>query len=152
MDLADIKRQAEAAREFEHPFGAFTFQLRLPTPFEAECAAAGQGFTRRATGDVVVRAQRALTEVAIIGWRGLTVRDILGEHKHGDDEFAYEPDAVPLLLDERSDIAQELWLKALLPKLEARNQAKEATAKNSQRASPGARVRPMRENSQPAAA
>ena len=152
MDLSDIKRAAEAAREFDHIVGSITFKLRLPTPFQSECAAAGQGFAgKRSAAEAVVRAQRALTELAVVGWSGAFVRDVLGAgHKYGDDEFAYEPDAVATLLDERRDIAEALWLP-LLERMEARNKAQEATAKNWQRASPGTSPKPVRASSQPRA-
>jgi hypothetical protein len=154
MDLADIKRVAIAAREFTHVFEKdatkVTFTLRLPTPFEAECVAVGGGVGMRGARDSFVRAQRGITELAIVGWTGMYVRDLLPGHKHGDDELPFEPAAVSLVLDERRDIAEALW-DPLVEKLEARNKAREATAKNSPRASPGARARKVRATSQPKA-
>jgi hypothetical protein len=146
MDLSDIKRAAEAEREFSHTVDGITFSLRLPTAHEVRCVASDSGATRGG----VVRAQRATTELAIIGWTGAKVAHILPNHKHGEDELAFEDGATAVLLDARQDIADALW-EPLLERLDAQRRTTEATAKNSPRASAGAKASAMRASS-PAAA
>lgn len=154
MDLADIRRSAQAAREFVHLFEdaatgtRIQFTLRVPVDHEIDCAVGAQGL--RSSTEALVRSTRAITELAIIGWQGAKVADVLPGHKHGAEPFEFEPAAKAVLLDERSDIAAALWLP-LLERLEARRIAAAETAKNSPRASTGVRARPVRASSKKAA-
>lgn len=144
MDLADLRRAANAAREFTHELGGVTYTLRVPTRFEVDCAAGRSGGVR--STESIVRLQREVVQLAIVGWAGMTAAAILGEHKHSAEEVPYDRDAVPLLLDEQPHVVDELW-PLLRQRLEARNDAREVAQKNSPSASPGSDPRPMRKSS-----
>lgn len=146
MDLADIRRAANAAREYTQPFSdgqgtEITFTLRVPSSHELDCLTAAHSLRTRI--EAVVRSRRATLEAAIVGWSGAKVGDVLRGHKHGTEEFLFEPGAAVTLLDERPDVAEALWAP-LERRLEERATQAEATAKNSPRASTGSKAKTVR--------
>lgn len=133
MDLQALQQRALAARELAHTIGEITFRLRLPTRHEVLLAAQRAG-ALSAGGDRagMLVTQRAVLESAVIGWTGARVRHVLPpEHAQGDGEtpLAWEPGAVPLLLDARPDDAQAL-ADLINRRMEERAAAIEADAKN----------------------
>lgn len=128
MDLADIKRAAMAAREFTEVVEHVTFTLRLPTPHEAECAAARLRFSAD-DDETTVRMRRALVEGAVVGWSGAIVGDVLPDHPAAAESFVWHRDAVGVLLDARPQWARLLW-PPLLARLEARNAQRSSAEKN----------------------
>lgn len=129
IDLADIRRDQVAAREFAHTVGAVAYTLRTPTAFEVDCAAGDAGGLSRAGG--MVRAQRAIIEQSIVGWQGLTVAMLLpaGHKRASDEAVPWSADAVPLLLDAQPDLVDELW-PLVSARLVKRGQDIEAARKN----------------------
>jgi hypothetical protein len=125
MDLDDIRRKALAARTFDHAVGGVTFTLRLPTKLESTIAWTVANSER--DGSAGVRFERALAEVAIAGWSGVSLRHILPDH--ADEAFAFEPGAASVLLD-----AQPEWeasiLQAVLQKITERQAAEDTAGKN----------------------
>lgn len=123
IDLADLRMRAQRVREFSHPVGEAVFQLRHPNRFEAE----------RLWGrhrDDIVGGMRELVAVSLIGWEGVLVRDALPESKQGAEPLPFSPDAVELVLDERTDWIQALG-EAIAMRMSARRESVEADRKNS---------------------
>lgn len=105
MDWAAIQAQQRAAREIEAPAGGHSFTLRVPTRHEVNVAVA-RLLVANGDGSVALL-QRKLLELAIVGWNGPRMRDLLPA---SDDAtpLPCEPAAVPLLLDEQPELEDEL--------------------------------------------
>lgn len=133
MDLAEIARRYYAALEIEHRIGARTFRLRMPTRHErrkliavAAPAVIDQG--REPTAAEKLEIAQELLSRALIGWEGVTVRDVLGTEA-ADDPLPWSVEAVALLLAARDDWAAELQA-ALTDAMQRRNAPIEADEKN----------------------
>jgi hypothetical protein len=128
-DWSDIRRRAAAAREFTAQIEHVTFQLRTPTSFEAELAAAeSQGVNSSHT---LARAKRLLVQRAVVGWSGLLMRDVLTVPDGWSETEAlqYDEHAVDLLLDAQPAWAGTLW-DALMARMEQQTRRLEDAAKN----------------------
>ena len=123
IDLADLRMRALRVREFHAHAGEALFQLRFPNRFEAE-----RLWSRHR--DDMVAGMRELVAVSLIGWEGVLVRDALPESKQGDEPLPFSPEAVELLLDERTDWIQILSEKIAI-RMSARRESVEADRKNS---------------------
>lgn len=145
MDLEDIVARARAARSFTHPLegGRITISLLLPTPHDAEVVAVRNRLAPDGTPDgaALVRSTRQLLEQSIVGWEGVTVRDIMPpgmavEPEEASAAAVHAPVTVAMLLD-----AQPKWQlalsDALYGRMAERNKARDTAAKNSNGASPG---------------
>jgi len=130
-DIDDIERQARAAREFTETIEGATFTLRLPTRLESRVAlarvmAANAGETDNDVLAILV--ERETLRNAVIGWSGVPVSWILDDAADAG-EFAYRQAVVPLLLDERPDVADQL-AGALFGRLKTYNSRRDTAAKN----------------------
>ena len=131
MDLADIQRQALAAREFlaagseAAPQGAYA-TLRIPTRHEVQLAMRRAG--PEADAARMVTLERNLLESAVVGWGCVQVSHILPGHPNADP-LPFEPAAVPLLLDAQPEWAQA-WGIALFERMRSTRQIQEAAEKN----------------------
>lgn len=129
MDFADIKRKAEAAREFPVVVGSLQFTLRLPTQHEVEIEASRVRLHEG--GDdpaMLLRLRRALVERAVVAWGGVTAEHLAPGA--GVDAVELSAAAVGLLLDARPDIAETLYAR-FVEERAARMSLQDAAAKNS---------------------
>ncbi len=127
--LADLRRRAQAAREFEVDLGAdVRVRLRTPTRVQARETAHRHGLLRTAPDAVELQLlQHYLLLQAVVGWVGVRCAHV--DAAAGADPLPWSADAVPLVLD-----AQPLWAdalgSALLEALNTRVAAAEADGKN----------------------
>lgn len=127
MELSEIKRQAQAAREFTHTVDAATFTLRMPTRFEGQLAA--RECERGERHEVyALRVERRLLLSAVVGWSGVLVKDVLPGHPN-DDALVFEPGAVEALADARPGVFAVLG-KELFTRMAAASALQEAAEKN----------------------
>lgn len=128
MDIADIKRKAEAAREFDVAVGAAKFTLRLPTQHEVEIEVSrARLFDGMDDPALLVKVRRALVERAIVRWQGVTCEDLAPGG--GSDAADLVPGAAALLLDSDEARAKTLT-EAFIEQRAARQQKQDAAAKN----------------------
>lgn len=129
MDLQDLQRRAQAARETVHSIGCVTYTLRLPTSHEVLLAAHKAGVVGQAVGAAYLLLMRAVLEAAVVGWQGVRVGDVA---PGGDDAAAplpWDAGAVPLLFDAKP--GHESALRDVLSaRMAERATALEADAKN----------------------
>lgn len=125
MELADLKRRAQASRQFDADLGGgVVFQLRTPTKHEASIAYMESSSGNRATTEV--KWQRTLLVVAVVGWSGVKESHVLGE---GSDAIDFDKEATALLFDAQPQW-EEALLAALVPKLTERQAAEDTAEKN----------------------
>lgn len=134
MDLADIKRQANAAREFVVEVGAANaprhLTLRAPTAFEVKVAALRSGVAGIQNDQAaIVVLQRALLVAAVVGWVGVCVGDVLKGHANATDALDWDASAVELLLDAQPEWAEALG-SALLDRMAQRREDRDTAEKN----------------------
>jgi len=134
MDLADLKRRALAAREFQKAVGPQEslrqFTLRVPTPHEVKVAASRAGLSAVVEDQAAhVLLQRALLVPAVVAWSGVTVGDVLADAEPGTDALELEAGAVELVLDAHPDWEQEL-VSELYQRMAQRREQKDTAAKN----------------------
>lgn len=129
MDFADIKRCAEAAREFQAEVGGLQFTLRLPTQHEVEVEASR---VRLHEGDadpaMLLRLRRLLVQRAVVAWSGVTAEHLAPGC--GAEAVDISPAAVGLLLDARSDVTDLLYARFVQERA-ARLEKQDAAEKNS---------------------
>lgn len=128
MELADIQRQALAARQFsaQQAQGRVSVTLQLPTRHETQL-----GLARAGGSDDTARLlalDRLLLVAGVVAWSGVLIRDVLPEHPN-DDPLPFEPAAVPLLLDAQPDWAAA-WSAELFARLRTAREKQEAAEKN----------------------
>lgn len=124
-DIADLKRKAEAAREFVVRVGAASYTLRLPTRHEIDVAV----LRSRGDADPALPAvlTRRLLEGAVVAWSGVTHQQLAPGA--GSDTAELVPGAVALLLDNDPATAEAL-LEAFVTRSAERNARLEAAEKN----------------------
>jgi hypothetical protein len=127
MDLADLKRKADAAREYQVQVGALAFTCRLPTTHEVEMETARAWSMERDNLAVLLRVRRALVERAVVSWVGVT-EAMLGPGAT-DTPAEVSPAAVGLLMDANEAVADELQAE-FVKRSTARNEQKAAAEKN----------------------
>jgi hypothetical protein len=127
MDLADLKRKADAAREYQVQVGALSFTCRLPTAHEVEMETARAWSVERDNLAVLLAVRRALVERAVVAWSGVT-EAMLGPGAT-DMPAEVSPAAVGLLLDADAGVCDAL-LGQFVERSAARNQRKDTAAKN----------------------
>lgn len=129
MDLQELQRRAQAARETPHTIGAITYQLRLPTSHEVLLAAHKAGVVGQAVGAAYLLLMRAVLEGAVVGWQGVRVGDVAPGGDDAATPLAWSAGAVPLVFDARP--ADEQALRDVLShRMAERATALEADAKN----------------------
>lgn len=121
--MQDLRRRAQSEREFTHMVDQVEFQLRHPSKLDAERIWA----THRTN---MVSAMALLVRDSLIGWRGVRVRDAVPESKQGDEPLPFEPEAVDLVLNERTDWVKDIG-DAIVSRMSARQKRIEADRKNS---------------------
>ncbi len=132
MDLTTFKQQIEAARQVEFEVGQGKFRIRLPSDHVWRVALESN---RDGQGRVIeAQAFRTILNTALVGWEGVTTRDLKPDAEAAPLPFS--PEARELLLDNRQDIADALTIQIGV-KLGERRQAREAAQKNSSPASNG---------------
>ena len=134
MDLQDLKRQALAAREFSVPVGPADaprhITLRLPTQHEIVLASRRSGLHAvqdDAAAHVVL--QRALLLLAVVGWSGMQVLDVLPDHAQGTEVLEWSADAVALVIDAHPGWEADLNV-ALMQHMVERRVTKDTASKN----------------------
>lgn len=129
--LDAFEKKLRAAREFEHTIehehGTATFHVRLPTPGEQRLLAGPFFEGNRIPDGKLAAFNRALAEAIIVGWNGVTSRDLLPEG--GDAPIGFSRTALRLVLDTRTDWQDELLQVAVAEK-KRREEALEADRKN----------------------
>jgi hypothetical protein len=128
MDLQDLKRLALAAREFSMAAGSVQFTLRIPTQHEVTIASRRSGIHALqddAAAHVVL--QRALLLLAVVGWSGLTVADVLPGQP--PEPLEWSAGAIELVLDTHPEWEAKL-ASALIERMAARQGVKDTAAKN----------------------
>jgi hypothetical protein len=128
MELADIKRNALAARMVSVEVAPATFALTLPTNMQSSIA-----YTQALRGGsfdsaAQIRFQRGLLLDAVTGWSGVLLRHVLLDHQ-GDDALDFELGAVELLMDAKPDWESQL-ISALLDGVAERKAKEDTAAKN----------------------
>jgi hypothetical protein len=138
MDLSDFKAKLDRAREIEAKAVGATFRLRLPSEHAWRVVTEEhRGSNGRVKQEQV---SRALLAVSVLGWEGVTEHHLL--LNDGDEPIAFSAEALAMLLDERQDIADELFV-ALMKRLKERAVQVESARKNLSRAPSGtSTVRP----------
>jgi hypothetical protein len=126
-DLNDLRRKAQAAREFLVHEGGAVFTLRLPTAHETDIEALRARSEESASAAQGVLLMRRLLEKAVVAWQGV-IGELLAP-QGGSDAVELSPEAVGLLLDNRPDIAATLYA-AFVERAAARTAAREQAAKN----------------------
>lgn len=127
MDLNDLKRKADAAREYPVQVGALSFTCRLPTAHEVEMETARAWSVERDNLAVLLRVRRALVERSVVAWVGVT-EAMLGPGA-GDTPAEVSPAAVGLLLDADAGVCDAL-MDEFVRRSAERNARKDAAAKN----------------------
>lgn len=132
MNLADIHRQAQAAREFTEVVDGATFTLRVPTRLDSRVAlarvlAANPG--EPDNGVLAIRVERESLMQAIVRWSGVPLRWVLRDVEPADEQCAFDRTMVGLLLDERPVVAEQLG-RVLFERIRAYNEARDTAAKN----------------------
>lgn len=124
-DINDLRRKAQAAREFTVTVGAASYTLRLPTRHETEV----EVLRSRGDGDAALPAvlTRRLLEAAVVGWTGVTLEQLAPGGGPAPAELV--PGAAALLLDNDPQAAAAL-LEAFVAKAQERNDRLEAAEKN----------------------
>lgn len=128
IDIADLQRKSQAAREFTVSIGAASYTLRLPTRHETEMEilrSRGAGVD----GDLAqpIALTRKLLERAVVGWSGVTLGQLAPAA--GPDPADYQPEAVALLLDQDTATAEHL-LSEFVKRAGERNARTGAAEKN----------------------
>ena len=144
MDLAEIARRQQAAREFTHAVDGAQFTLRTLTAHERRCVlmslvalpAAGEAQPpRELGGEELEKLTRRITERSIVGWQGVTLAHLLPDlqadaaEASGAEPVPWSAAAVPLLLDQQPEWEKSLRA-ALAERSTPREEAIEADAKN----------------------
>ena len=128
MDLHDIKRKAQAAREFVVPVGACSYTLRLPTQHEIEVEAMrARLYDGEADPAQLVVIRRRLLERAVVAWSGVTCEALA--YGGGTEPADVSVEAASLLLDADPKLAEELDAH-FVGKLAERNAKRAEAAKN----------------------
>lgn len=129
MDVADLKRRCDAAREYEQTVGERWFRLRLPSRYQSATAFLGAGSEHGP-------ALYAMLCKGLVEWRGVHVRDVLIGADDADQVLPCTPETVPLFLDEAIDVLAEL-AREFRRRMNERDEALEASAKKSAATLPG---------------
>lgn len=132
MDLADIHRQATAAREFTEVIEGATFTLRLPTRLDSRVALArvfAAHPQEKDEGVLAILVERESLVRAIVGWSGVPLRWVLADAEPADAPCPFDAGMVPLLLDERPDVAEQLG-RVLFDRIRSFNATRDTAAKN----------------------
>ena len=125
-DINDLRRKAQAAREFTMSVGVRGFTLRIPTQHELKVEAL------RSTASGMDPAQstvlvRSLLEKSIVSWSGVVCEDLA---PGGGPESAELLDGcVALLLDQQPEVASAL-MDAFVDRMNERAALQGAAAKN----------------------
>jgi hypothetical protein len=140
MDAAALKRAALAARTFSVEDGERKFEVRLPTRHElaVECMRAGitsmDALKASDAGWLIVR--RALAVRGIVGWRGVTVGDVLPEADETGGAVDFDAQLVPILLDADEPLAARIE-DEILARVMTRMRVAGDLEKNSSSVAPG---------------
>jgi hypothetical protein len=128
IDLADLRRKQQAAREFTVTVGSASYVLRLPTAHEKEVhALRARGTGSAADPALPALLVRQLLEAAIVGWSGVTAEKLAPGG--GTEPVDLVPGAAALLLDNDPDTAVALT-QALVLRENERNHRVDAAEKN----------------------
>lgn len=114
MDIAALKRKAEAAREFQEQVDGMSFTLRLPTrhEFEVEAARARAYVGGGVDPAAFVKLKRSLLVRGLVSWAGVTVDSL--DPGAGADEVELAEGAADLLFEARGDIEEALWTRFIV--------------------------------------
>lgn len=133
VEIADLRRAFEAAREFTLYVGPTdddakrSVTLRTPTDHQVRIAGLRAGVAGQADPAALALLERALLELAVIGWSGMRQSDAVPTASADPMDFA--PELVGLLLDARPDWFREATSE-LFQRLAARSTARADAAKN----------------------
>ncbi len=144
MDKHDIRRKAQAAREFTDEVApGVHVTLRLPSRQEVAVAAARAGVHTPGNETAgLVAMQRDLLVAAVVGWgQGVRLKHLLPDE--ADEPLQFDADLVGLLLDARP-VWEDKLRNRFVTERAARIARLEAAEKNSPSASPGNSPEAMR--------
>lgn len=128
MELDDIKRLAKAARQIGVKAGPGAFTLQVPTKLQSSIAYMEAGGGAGLRGASLLKFQRALLLLAVVGWSGVPLSAVLADQSAAED-LPYTPDAVELLLDAQPGW-EEVLSAALMQAINARRELEDTAAKN----------------------
>lgn len=128
MDAAEIARRAEAAREFSHVVDGRSYKLRLPTRVQMQMLVLDHVPTTAEKGEYWDRLRRPALELALFGWDGVRLGDLLPDG--GDEAQAFDRVLVPVLFESHPNVEDELGLE-LIKRMAERTARREADEKNS---------------------
>jgi len=131
-EIADLRRAFEAAREFTNYVGPDqdakrSVTLRTPTDHQVKLAALRAGIESMADPAALALLERALLEVAIVGWANLQQSDIVDTASA--DAMPFDAALVAPLLDAHPDWFTKC-VTDLFERLAARTAAKARASKN----------------------
>lgn len=133
MDLYDLKRLALAAREFAVVVGAEPARhitLRVPTQHQLVLVARRSGLQSIADDTAAhLVFYRGLLLLAIVGWHGVCIADVLPDHPQAAEPLEFDPAAVELWVDAHPAWEAELS-DALMARMTERKQVQDTAAKN----------------------
>jgi len=132
MDIAEIQRQASAAREFNVQIDGAAFKLRLPTRLDSRVALARVLATHADESDndvLAIHVERQALVQSVLRWDGVPMRWVLADTNDLKAQCEFQVGLVGLLLDERPDIADHLS-RELFARLQAFNEIRDTAAKN----------------------
>lgn len=137
MNAADLRARIEAGLTLRHQVDGHTFTCVLPTrQRHDQIVREAMGGEFAQTPASIGRYRVALVSECVRGWEGPRVGDLWPEHEEASTPLPYGTDTVELLVDERTDWHDALYLE-LSRRINARAEALKADAGNSPSGSPG---------------
>ena len=137
MNAADLRARIEAGLTFRHQVDGHTFHLVLPTRERCnQIVRESMGGDYTASAASIGRYRVALVLECLRGWEGPRVADLLPDVEDGSAPLPFGPDEAKLLIDERTDWFDALYVE-INRRIEQRVAALKADAGNSPSGSPG---------------
>ncbi len=123
VDVEELVNLSKRSREFKHQCEARIYTLRTPTDHEMRV----YYLRHAADGANAMLVQREAVEGAIVGWSGVTMRDLMRDQPPA--EVPFDRRLIPALLDANDNDFSELS-KAVFAAYDKRRSEVEADAKN----------------------
>lgn len=137
MNAADLRARVEAGLTFQHQVDGHTFRLVLPTRERGnQIVRESMGAEFGSSAASIGRYRVALVLECLRGWEGPRVSDLLPDIEDGNAPLPYGPDEARLLIDERTDWFDALYVE-INRRIALRAEALKADAGNSPSGSPG---------------
>lgn len=127
MDALELRNQLEASRRFELEIRGIRFKLKLPSELARRNAI--QNNRDRHGRMMEAQATRAILDAAVIGWEGLKAKHIMPSSSKPEDEVKFSADALAMLLEDATEISDEL-IFGVMDRVLKRDAEREAAEKN----------------------